>query len=55
MSAVSCKSIECLDGIDKKSELSANIVAFISCRSKLTKVLAGATKGIREVGEGETD
>ena len=29
----------------KFKELSDNTVAFISCRNKLTKVLAGATKG----------
>ena len=29
----------------KIKELSVNTVAFISCRSRLTKVLAGAAKG----------
>ena len=28
-----------------KQELLANTVAFISCRRRLTKVLAGATRG----------
>ena len=31
--------------VDKFLELSANIVAFISCRGRLTTVLAGATRG----------
>ena len=31
--------------IKYKIELSANTVAFTSCRSRLTKVLAGAAKG----------
>jgi hypothetical protein len=33
-------------------EFSANTVAFISCRSRLTKVLAGAARG-RRVREAE--
>ena len=51
------QSIENLERIHKKPELSANIVAFISCRSRLTLMLAGAPGGAverREVVIGET-
>ena len=37
----------------RKWELSANTVAFISCRSRLTIMLAGATRWRGEVGEAE--
>ena len=37
--------------IHYKIELSANTVAFISCRHRLTKVLAGAARGKRESRE----
>ena len=44
------------DSLEKKmknEELSANTVAFISYRRRLTKVLAGAARGKREVRVGE--
>ena len=37
----------------KYMELSANTVAFISCRSKLAKVLAGAAEGEKGSKGGE--
>jgi hypothetical protein len=36
-----CSGAEPGENIKYKIELSANTVAFISCRSRLTKVLAG--------------
>jgi hypothetical protein len=39
----------------KYKELSAKTVAFISCRHRLTKVLAGAARGKREVRAGEAN
>ena len=39
----------------KYEELSANTVAFISYRHRLTKVLAGATRGKWEVRLGKAE
>ena len=36
----------------KYKELSANTVAFISCRRRLTKVLAGAARGEKQSKSG---
>ena len=41
--------------VDKFPELSASTVAFISCRGRLTKVLAGAARGKQEVRVGEAE
>ena len=39
----------------KYKELSPNIVAFISCRCRLSKVLASAVRGERKVRVGEAE
>ena len=39
----------------KYKELSANTVAFISCRRRLSKVLAGVAREERKVRVGETE
>ena len=45
-------SVQSLERIDKKLELSVNTVAFICCRSRLTITLAGAARGKWGWGEG---
>jgi hypothetical protein len=40
---------------DEYEKLSANTVAFISCRRRMTKVLAGAARGKMEVRVGEAE
>ena len=41
-------SSQCREPGEKINELSANTVAFISCRSRLTKVLADPARGGKE-------
>ena len=45
-------SIVSLERIDKKPKLSANTATFISCRSRLNIMLAGAAVGSEEKGRG---
>ena len=45
-------SVECPKRIDKKPELSANAVAFISCRNRPTVKIAGAAKDSGAKGNG---
>jgi hypothetical protein len=44
-----------LKKINYKIELSASTMAFISCKHRVTKVLAEATRGKREVRVGEAE
>jgi hypothetical protein len=48
-----CDTYVCSREVKYRIELSANTVAFISCRSRLTKVLAGDDRGEKGSKGGE--